>query len=262
MREVYPEVKKIMKDAIDEAKSFDDVKIRPEHIILAILVDDNNECNIIFKTLKVDNLVLYDKIAEFLRQNDLTPRVGGKKTLPFSDETKQIIKGIDLECDKLNNTSVSSKHIMLSILSTNLPINSVLSEHAVTYNTFKKMIINMSDEQVNNSFESDQVDDSGPLKNKKPIDNKSKTPVLNNFCRDISKSVERGEIDPVVGRSEEIKTITQILSCRKKNNPVLIGEPGVGKCVTSDTEVVMRNDITGEVFKTTINNLLNTITNN
>ncbi|MDV7390157.1 ATP-dependent chaperone ClpB, partial [Arthrospira platensis SPKY1] len=58
---------------------------------------------------------------------------------------------------------------------------------------------------------------------------KSKTPVLDNFCRDISKSVEKGQIDPVVGREIEIKRVSQILSRRKKNNPVIIGDPGVGK---------------------------------
>jgi ATP-dependent Clp protease ATP-binding subunit ClpA len=76
----------------------------------------------------------------------------------------------------------------------------------------------------------------------------------------VSKAVEKGEIDPVVGRTTEIKRVSQILSRRKKNNPILIGEPGVGKCFIGDTQVVMRNDLTGEVFKATINEFLKTFT--
>jgi len=264
-REICPKVKIIMNHSVKEAKSFEDNKVRPEHIILSILVDNDNECIKVLKLLNIDTVDLYDRVSDFLRQTDLTPRVTNttRKTLPFSDETKAIIKTLDEECEKLNDNTIDTTHVMLGILFANLPVNNLLGKFGVTYNRFKKSITDMNKTQPKNSALGGEENEDQEFykRNKKETDTKSKTVVLDNFCRDVSKSVEKGEIDPVVGREKEIKRISQILSRRKKNNPVLIGEPGVGKCICSDTEVVMRNDLTGEVFKTTISNLLNTFTN-
>lgn len=89
---------------------------------------------------------------------------------------------------------------------------------------------------------------------------KSKTPILDNFGKDLTDLATKGVLDPVIGRDIEIDKLVQILNKRKKNNPVLVGESGVGKCICSDTQVVMRNDITGEVIKLSIDEFLNTIT--
>lgn len=235
-REIYPKVKIIMSHSVKEAKSFDDIKVRPEHIILSILIDDDNECTKVLKHMKVDTFGLYDKIGDFVRKNDLTPRVDGKpkRTLPFSEETKAIIKSLDSECEKLNDNMIDTTHVMLGILAAKLPINELLTKNAITYNTFKKSMKNMDkDEDIhkNSALGGDDQEDQDSFK--RPIkgnkETKSKTPVLDNFCRDVSKAVQNGEIDPVVGRSVEIKRVSQILSRRKKNNPILIGEPGVGK---------------------------------
>ena len=232
-REIYPKVKIIMSHSVKEAKSFDDVKVRPEHIILSILVDNDNECTKVLKTLGIDSIDLYDRIADFLRQSDLTPRVTSvaRKTLPFSDETKAIIKTLDTECEKLNDNMIDTTHVMLGILFANLPVNHMLSKFGITYNSFKKAMTGMNKDQTKNSaLGNDEHEDQESYKrSKKTTDAKSKTPVLDNFCRDVSKAVEKGEIDPVVGRETEIRRVSQILSRRKKNNPVLIGEPGVGK---------------------------------
>jgi ATP-dependent Clp protease ATP-binding subunit ClpC len=233
-REVYPKVKIIMSHSVKEAKSFDDNKVRPEHIILSILVDNDNECTKILKTLKIDSIDLYDRIGDFLRQNDLTPRVtatAARKTLPFSDETKAIIKTLDSECEKLNDDMIDTTHVMLGILSAKLPVNQMLTKFGITYKSFKTIMTDMNKDQTRNSaLGSDEQEDQESFRRaKKPADTKSKTPVLDNFCRDVTKAVEKGEIDPVVGREMEIRRVSQILSRRKKNNPVLIGEPGVGK---------------------------------
>ena len=110
----------------------------------------------------------------------------------------------------------------------------MLNDFNVTYNSFKNMIMQNKNNPKNGQQDDDDLHDDFPndserfRKSKRKADS-SKTPVLDNFCRDISKSVEKNEIDPVVGRTNEIKRISQILSRRKKNNPVIIGEPGVGK---------------------------------
>ena len=231
-REISPKVKSIINQAMKEAESFDDIKLRPEHIILSMLSDDSNECVNILSELKVDLSNLYDLVSEHLRKIDLTPRLGSvtKRKLPFSDETKAIFKIVDKECENLNDNMIETSHLMLAILKSNLDVNKVLEVKNVTYKSFIEIIKGMKKEPKNGMFDGDDIDDQESYKRPmKKNDTKSKTPVLDNFCRDVSKAVDNGEIDAVIGRKTEIKRVSQILSRRKKNNPILIGEPGVGK---------------------------------
>ena len=232
-RDVYQKVKQIITNSMNEAKAFDDINVKPEHIILAMLIDDDNECLKILKKLNIDTNELYDRIVGYIKVNDINPRIGviGRKTLPFSDETKAIINQLDKECEKINDKMIDTTHLMLAILSKSNQVNYIMNEeYNLNYDLFIKEI-KKSDGFTNKSaHEGDEMPDDQEFK-KKPTktDTKSKTPVLDNFCRDISKAVERGEIDAIIGRSKEIKRVSQILSRRKKNNPILIGEPGVGK---------------------------------
>lgn len=233
-RKIHPNFKEIINKSMSEAKNFSDINIKPEHILMPILLDNKNDTLQVLLKLKVDVSNLYGKLSEFLRNSDLTPRLTTKAALPFSDDTKRVLKSMEIECTKLNDNLLNANHFMLSILAKKLPITKILNdEFGITYHNFKKTLRDMKNDiknDVKNSFESDDIDDSESY-GKKPIkpNDKTKTPVLDNFCRDISKAVERGEIDPVVGRSKEIKRVSQILSRRKKNNPIIIGEPGVGK---------------------------------
>lgn len=231
-KKVDPKVKVIMNQAVKEAKEHDDNKIKPEHVVLSILLDNDNECTSALTLMDIDTFELYDKVSDFTRKNDLTPRVGTRNTknLPFSDDMKLIIKNLDKHCDKLNDKVINSSHLMLSILDSNLPLIKMLNDIGITYTKFFKTITNMDDfEHKNNAFNNEEPEEQDSFKRAKERNSKSKTPVLDNFCRDVSKAVENGQIDPVVGREIEIKRVSQILSRRKKNNPVLIGEAGVGK---------------------------------
>lgn len=231
-REISPKVKSIINQAMKEAESFDDIKLRPEHIILSMLLDNTNECVSILNELKVDTSKLHDLISEHLRKIDLTPRLSSvtRRKLPFSDETKAIFKTVDKECENLNDNIIETSHLMLAILKSNLDVNKILETKNVTYKNFIDIIKGMKKEPKNGMFDGDDIEDQESYKRPmKKTDAKSKTPVLDNFCRDVSKAVENGEIDAVIGRKIEIKRVSQILSRRKKNNPILIGEPGVGK---------------------------------
>ena len=220
-KEIYPKVKIIMSHSVKEAKMFDDIKIRPEHIILSILSDNDNECTKVLNHLKIDTSDLYDKISEFVRQSDFTPRVGTtqKRTLPFSDETKAIMKSLDKVCDDLNDVMIDVTHLMLGILTPTLPINDMLKKlNGLSYPTFLAGMREMynTNTKINlnlpNMYNNDDNDDNDSIKRKmSQKDSKSKTPVLDNFCRNVSKAVENGEIDQVVGREVEIKRISQIL---------------------------------------------------
>jgi len=234
-REILPKVKAIINQAIKEAKSFDDVKVRPEHIILSTLLDNDNDTVKILKSLNIETGDLYDKLSDYIRKTINSPSIvtNTRKSLPMSNETAKIIKDVDKECEKLNDTSIDAPHVFLAILLSKLQVNEFLNTYGINYHSFKTKFKEMRDDFPNGAYEGDEqdepADDSYKRKAPKQGEAKSKTPVLDNFCRDVSKAVEKGEIDPVVGRAVEIKRVSQILSRRKKNNPILIGEPGVGK---------------------------------
>ena len=96
--------------------------------------------------------------------------------------------------------------------------------------------MNLKELQIKNSISNDDDDDESDNKfsSKKNIDKSSKTPVLDTFSRDLTKNAQEGRIDPIIGREKEIERVSQILSRRKKNNPILIGEPGTGKTAVAE----------------------------
>jgi len=100
-REVEPKVKIIITNASKEALNLDDNKLRPEHILLSMLNDNNNGCTTILKKLKIDVDELYDRIIDFIKRNDVLPKIKiTRRTPPFSDETKKLIVLLDKECEK------------------------------------------------------------------------------------------------------------------------------------------------------------------
>lgn len=236
-REIFPKLKLIIQKSSAEARMLDDVKVKPEHILLSILADNNNLCVDALIMMKIDPQELYDKISDFLRKTDITPRITiNRTTLQFSPESNKLFKNMETECDKLGDLKYDTHHVMLAILAAKSQTTQMLSDitnETLKYNEFKDTIMIIK----NNSLHDEPMDDfddipderikRGPTK--KMASSSSKTPVLDNFSRDISKAVEKNEIDPVIGRNDEIRRIATILSRRKKNNPILIGEPGVGK---------------------------------
>lgn len=225
---VTPKVKEILKTASDEAKLYDYKKMEPEHILLAILIDNANVCINIMHDMKTDIDGLFNEVSDYLNTNNITPIIFKRPLdkIPPSDLTKQILKesiGISVFWGSPN---VDVQHILLSILSNPCAAQDMLMKFGVTPMTFPK---GLKDKNFKPKLIMKELDEQDPdlsnLKKKKD----SKTPVLDNFCRDITKMAEDGRIDVIVGRDKEIKRVSQILSRRKKNNPVLLGEPGVGK---------------------------------
>lgn len=224
--------KELMQQAIYQARDYEDTRFRPEHVLIAILL---HEENLILKTLhklNIDVDSLYDDLQTHLTNNIINSNrayVKNIEPLP-SPETKQLVDKMKLESDKSGDDIINESHIMLALLRTKCVAQKLLVKYNLNYKTFKTKLMEIND--PNNMERADEFD-STPLNPKKrkvsKADNSSKTPALDGFCRDISKAAMDNKIDPVVGREEEIKRVTAILSRRKKNNPVLIGEPGVGK---------------------------------
>jgi len=265
-REVVKKVKAIMKLAQTEAKNNADRELRPEHITLAILQEETNRSNKVIKSMGIDTLKLYDLVSQHLRHNQLNSTISDVKKLraPLDTNSSKIMKGVDEEAESIGDLHIDTTHIILSLLrETKSPLTKLLVKNKLTYTKFKKAIVNYENlndkdltdyekeklkdmenrlnefkEDIENSLPFDDDDNGNPLgesvgpnKGKSKLKRKetSKTPVLDNFCRDISKVATEGDLDPVVGRVKEIKRVSQILARRKKNNPILIGDPGVGK---------------------------------
>jgi ATP-dependent Clp protease ATP-binding subunit ClpC len=234
MKKVVAKVKKIMNTSFDTAKEFNDVNVRPEHILLSLLKDNNS----VVKTLKkmgIDVNKLIIKIQHTCQQN-ITPRVQKRyNVLPLSKESTEIIGNAENECDNMGDEFIDLNHIMLSMLNSKSTISTLLNEFDIDYNNFKK---NTKQPNIMATFEDDEQGTSNSESEKrKNMKTNTKTPVLDNFSKDITNQADEGKIDPVIGRDEEIKRVAQILSRRKKNNPVLIGDPG---CVLGDTKITVR----------------------
>ena len=142
-REIYPKVKLIIKNASKEAKSFDDIKIRPAHLVLSILIDNDNEGVKILKKLGVDTTDFYDTISDSVRKTELSVQIGNgsaKITLKLSDESKAIIKLLDKECEEIDDKIIDTTHMILAILSIKSSITQLFIDVGVTYLKYKKMI--------------------------------------------------------------------------------------------------------------------------
>jgi len=231
-RNIRPKLKAIVREAMQEVLNHNGNQLRPEHVILSIVEDGDNRATEVLLNMDVDLNGLFDSLYDEVYNKDIIPRVGKQKRHnEMSADIKEVFQGIDEECNSLGDFTLDTVHMFLSAIKKDSPINGVLSNHGINYKEFKEKVVIMSDFE---DPENEEAPNSGNPKRRvkerrKQSNNGRNTPVLDSFCRDISASAERGEIDPVVGREKEIKRVTQILSRRKKNNPVLIGDPGVGK---------------------------------
>ncbi len=158
--------------------------------------------------------------------------------IPLVKQAEKVLKITYLEAKVLRSPIIGTEHLLLSILKEEDSYACmVLNKYGVIYENVKDELENMKDEQISPRAEfpggAEEEGDSFATQ-KKSSDPKSKTPVLDNFGRDLTKMAESGKLDPIVGRDKEIERVSQILSRRKKNNPILIGEPGVGKSAVAE----------------------------
>ena len=220
---INEEVREVFRDAFIECSRLGEDKIKPNHILLAMLVDLDN---IVIDTLLEMDTNIIDIVNELQGPYDGEKKL--KKIIPFSDELKQIMSSSELESDKMDDPFVGLEHVFMTILRNKSSKEyGLLNKKGVTYRKFKKTLLTI---KKDNNMMTDGYEDLNEGLNRKTKSNfKSSTPVLDGFSRDITKLAEEGGIDPIIGRDNEIERVSQILSRRKKNNPILIGEPGVGK---------------------------------
>src|SRR6056300_192984 len=246
-----PRVKDVIAFSKEEALRLGHNFIGTEHLMLGILRDGGGKAIAILNAIEV-NLEELRRKVEILNPAGVeeTPLLNDKKNLHLTRQAERALKTTFLEAKLFQSELINTVHLLLCILrNENDPTTKLLSQLNVDYDIvkeqFKLMLANDTDTSFDDlpsgvSFpeEKENEDDSKenpfiPTSESK-TSKKSKTPVLDNFGRDITVLAEQGKLDPVVGRDKEIERVSQILSRRKKNNPLLIGEPGVGKSAIAE----------------------------
>ncbi|NLN31806.1 MAG: ATP-dependent Clp protease ATP-binding subunit [Bacteroidales bacterium] len=234
-------VKDILGYSKEEAIRLGNSHISPEHLFLGILRDGEGVAVDILINRGVDLMGLKSSLEKSIKVESPVP-VADHEVIPLLRSTERILKLVYLEAKSLKSSSIESEHLLLAILKDeNSLITRFLTEMNVDYQTVKRMVQTGST-RARADYPRDEDDEgqgfgsSGKGSSSASSSGKSSsdTPVLDNFGIDLTKAAEEGRLDPVVGREREIERLAQILSRRKKNNPVLIGEPGVGKSAIAE----------------------------
>ena len=234
-----PKVKRVISKSRDLALQLGHDYIGCEHLLLGIIEDKENLANRVLQSLEVNLTDLKETVQDSVqRQNSLKTGLD-VGNVPLNKQAEKVLKVTFLEARMLKSDEIAPEHLLLSILKhENNYASRILEQFDVDYKIFKTELEyvrqekNFTDTMPYAQAPSDQDDyddDDNPSRFPRKGSNKSRTPVLDNFGRDITKLAEDGKLDPIIGRQNEIERVSQILSRRKKNNPILIGEPGVGK---------------------------------
>ena len=230
MKKMTPKLKEIIRGAFREATRLNDNKIKPEHMVLSMLNGQKNEVTEVLEMMGADISDLSEKLEAYLRFKIKNPIIIESKILPLNESAKNAVSYTELEAGKLFDKEINTEHLFLAILKNKtLDCTKVLGNQGITYNTFKETLLNLKKQKTMGMTEDFEEMDEFNKKVKKAAQGKSTTPILDNFGRDVTRLASEGLIDPIIGRNDEIERVSQILSRRKKNNPILIGEPGVGK---------------------------------
>lgn len=218
----------------EEAERLGNSYIGPEHLMLGLIRDGEGKAIEALNSLHTDLSQLKKKIEDQVK----TDNIVSASDLTVPRNTERILKILYLEARSLNKSIADTEHLLLAILKEkdNLPAQ-LLGGEDVNYDNVRGLIEEKKDIHMGGGFPNDEDDDEelsgSKLSNQKSDKPGTKevgdTPVLNNFGSDLTKAARENLLDPVVGRQSEIERVAQILSRRKKNNPVLIGDPGVGK---------------------------------
>ncbi|MFT3843548.1 MAG: ATP-dependent Clp protease ATP-binding subunit [Lacibacter sp.] len=231
------QVKEIISFSREEALRLGNDFIGTEHLVLGMIREGENTAVKILKNLQVDLYELRKEI-ELAVKDKTGKNIANINSLPLTKQAEKVIRVTVLEAKALKSPQVETEHLMLSILKNKENIaTQILNQFEIDYDIFRNELGMVKSNEPRAEYDDpggeEEFDDEkskySQARSKQQPGAKSKTPVLDNFGRDITRMAEMGSLDPIVGRDEEIERVSQILSRRKKNNPILIGEPGVGK---------------------------------
>lgn len=239
-----PKVKKIISLSRDEAIRLGNDFIGTEHLLLGMIKDKDSLAIKVLDSLDVDLYELKYKIESSVQNKRGVMSQQSLGSIPLNKHAEKALKVSFLEAKSMKQEEINPEHIMLSILKIGEnTASTILDDFEVDYAIYKNELEYVNQEESSNY--SDIVGSAGdgdlPMEDdqeesfsRRKSTSKSRTPVLDNFGRDITKLAEEDKLDPIIGRENEIERVSQILSRRKKNNPILIGEPGVGKTAIAE----------------------------
>lgn len=240
-----PRVKDVIAFSREEALRLGHEYIGVEHLLLGIIREGEGTAVKIMKSIGTDMQKLRQLVESSIKASASKSKTPAN--LPLVKQAEKVLKITYLEAKIFKSGTIGTEHLLLSILKDEENVATrALHKFNVNYDTVKDELRNKMEHESEQSFEEpraefpsssdDDDDNAGSFSStpRKPGDSKSKTPVLDNFGRDLTKMAEENKLDPIVGREKEIERVSQILSRRKKNNPVLIGEPGVGKSAIAE----------------------------
>ncbi|MFL2639114.1 MAG: ATP-dependent Clp protease ATP-binding subunit [Flavobacteriaceae bacterium] len=245
-------VKDVITYSKEEALRLGHDFIGTEHLLLGMLRDGGGKAISILNSLEIDLNYLRKKVEILSPPNPINDfNQNHKKNLHLTRQAERALKTTFLEAKLFQGKSINTAHLLLCILrNENDPTTKLLIKLQIDYESVKeqfKYMITENDENFSGIPSSETFPDDSKEDEEEPIEEnpftiktdskskpKSKTPVLDNFGRDLTSYAIQGKLDPVIGRESEIERVSQILSRRKKNNPLLIGEPGVGKSAIAE----------------------------
>ena len=240
-------VKDVLIFSREEAQRLGNDYIGLEHLFLGIIREGEGLAIRILKNLGIN----FSSVRQTIEKSVINQREKqeNSETMPLIKQAERAMKITYLEAKLFSSDLIGTEHLLLAILKDeNNLVTKILNNSGVTYESVRTELSDIiSDDKESSSQETrdilpkdeDEEDSEEGPRNlgptpKKGQESKSKTPILDNFGRDITRAAEENRLDPIVGREKELQRISQILSRRKKNNPILIGEPGVGKSAIAE----------------------------
>ncbi len=253
------DMSRVLENARQLAFSYKYDYINIEHIALAAFTDQNlNDWKASFKVLKVNIIEIEAKIEEMVAMHDTPSSNDDPEKIDFTPQTINVLRLSYLMSKECRSDKIDVPHFFLAVLKEgrelkSSPLRSLLQQHNLFYEDYLNFNKNGGVSAVDQYFAHEDDDDEERVPwEKQKNDKKGKaTPMLEGFGRDLTKLASEGKLDPIVGREKELERIAQILSRRKKNNPILIGEPGVGKSAIAEGLALRITQ--GKVSRTLIN---------
>ena len=242
-----PRVKEVISYSREEALRLGHDYIGVEHLLLGIIREGEGVAMKMIESSGINSKELRKKLESKLDSGQIS-ELKNSGNIPLLKQAEKVLKITYLEAKLFKSNMIGTEHLLLSILKEDNNIaSSLLKEHNLNYEAIKEELDIMMESgykpeslpeskypESADEEDMDKEDSFSSTSSKKKSDSKSKTPVLDNFGRDLTKFAEDDKLDPIVGREKEIERVSQILSRRKKNNPLLIGEPGVGKSAIAE----------------------------
>src|SRR5690242_6466293 len=221
-------VRKVLAMAREEAARLHHEYVGTEHILLGLIREGEGVAATVLQNLSVELDEIQQKIEETVKKGKAAQTTG--PDLPYTSRAKKVLELAMSEARELNHSYVGTEHLLLGLLREEKGIAAqVLTDAGVNLEAARAETLRILGTEMPQGGAQGQQGGSTPAQTPPKGEKKSKTPALDHFCRDLTQLAAEGQLDPTIGRAKEIQRVMEVLTRRKKNNPVLIGEPGVGK---------------------------------